>query len=139
MKCDISFLMLYQIQTDTKVKTASVCVNRKLAGEEPGQDDVSRVTTCMVWRDITKREPLQACSAVVIIDGCKGKENSPGHEPDREEDDGHHSQETNEKIGIETVDAFNVFIVCSPHDQRPSEEGGSNRGGSFARGSSSAL
>jgi hypothetical protein len=57
-----------------------------------------------VGGDVSKSEKIQTRgSGKTCFDRIDGHENGPGDEPDREECEGHYSEEANEEVRVKTV------------------------------------
>ena len=56
------------------------------------------------------------------IDGGKREENSPRHEPDWQHDADHHSEETDKKVAVQSVDVLDFTIIRLEDRYRPSQE-----------------
>jgi hypothetical protein len=56
------------------------------------------------------------------IDGGKREKNSPGDEPDWQHDADHHTEETDEKVGVQSIDVFDFAIIGIEDRNGPSQE-----------------
>ena len=56
------------------------------------------------------------------IDGGKREKNSPGYEPDWQHDSDHHTEETDEKVAVQSIDVFDFAIIGIIDRNRPSQE-----------------
>ena len=56
------------------------------------------------------------------VDGCKREKNKPGYKPDREHDAGHHTEETEKEVAVQSVDIPDLVNVCLIDRNEPSQE-----------------
>ena len=73
--------------------------------------------------EVSERKAIQSrqtCNMGVCA--CDWEKDSPSNEPDGEEHLGHHTKESDEEVGIQTVYTFDIFDIGPPYRKRPGEE-----------------
>lgn len=60
-----------------------------------------------------------------------GQEDGPGDDPDREEHDGDHTEETDKEVGVHAVDTLDIRVICFEHSWDPCKEAMTDRVDSF--------
>jgi hypothetical protein len=82
----------------------------------------------IILTDIAKTELVEAgMPRNASFYARDGEKHRPREDPDREKENGHSAEETNEKVGIETVDFGYVVVVRTVYSERPSKERGRDR------------
>jgi hypothetical protein len=82
-----------------------------------------RIAGLLGRRNIAKNELVEArMTSNVRVDQSEGEKNSPRYEPNREHDADHHTQETDKKVAVQSIDILNTAIICIKDRNKPSKE-----------------
>jgi hypothetical protein len=94
-----------------------------LTGEQPDKDEMSRIAVCFALPDITEDEQVETGMAGnICVDTRNGHEDSPGKYPYWKEYFTHHAEEADKKVGIHSIDSFNILVVSLENRERPRQE-----------------
>lgn len=56
------------------------------------------------------------------MDGCEREKNNPGYKPDRQHDAGHHAEETDKEVTVQSVNILNLVKVRIEGRNKPSQQ-----------------